>query len=54
MNEEERAAMKRVRELQKKTALHMLWGRGWTEEAIAAALSVPVKRVRQWRGEQVR
>ena len=51
MNEEERAERKRARELQKKTVLHVLWDRGWTEEGIAVALSVSVKKVRQWRGE---
>ena len=52
MNEEERAANIKAREWNKRSALHILWNHGWTEEAIAAALSVPVKKVRQLRGEQ--
>ena len=47
MNEEERAANIKARERNKKSALRILWNHGWIEGDIAAALSVPVKKVRQ-------
>ena len=52
MDEETKRANKSIREAQKKRALKILWNHGWTEDEVKAALSVPYKKIREWRSEQ--
>ena len=38
----------------KTKALHLLWDHGWTEAEIAAALSVPEEKIKEWKDKRMK
>ena len=51
---EAKEANRVIREEQKKRALNLLWDHGWTEDEIATALSMPKKKIREWKDKRMK